>query len=234
VIGDAVYFDALTLEHGVELWAHGLSNDTTWFVGDLFNGTGSSNPGRNMSHVSGCTLYFDVTNGPNPSELWAYDTVNTSLWQVTQIFDQASMGATAEGIGGLFSTQVGHTLYFNANDGHTGHELWAHDLMHGHTWQAADLNQGGASMPGQTMSTVVGDRIYLSANDGIHGAELWAHSTDNGSTWLVQDLFTGANGSYPGAYFEVLAGDALYFSAITNDAGVELWLMSMEHMVFYG
>ena len=200
----------------------------------MFNGTENSNPGGNMSHVSGTTLYFDASTGPEPSELWAYETTNGSLWQVTDIYDPASMGASDVGLGEHLAVQIGHTLYFNANDGHTGSELWAHDLAHGHTWQVADIRQGNTSLPGQTLSTVIGDTLYFSANDGVSGTELWAHSTATGHTWMLLDAFSGANGSAPGAYFELVVGDALYFSAKDDATGVELWRMTMEHTILYG
>ena len=200
----------------------------------MFNGTENSNPGGNMSHVVGTTLYFDASTGPEPSELWAYETTNGSLWQVTNIYDPASMGASDVGLGEHLTVQIGHTLYFNANDGHTGSELWAHDLLHGHTWQVADIRQGNSSFPGRTLSTVVGSTIYFSANDGSNGHELWAHSAETSSTWMVHDVNPGANGSDPGAHFELLVGDALYFSARTYDSGSEVWRRTMEHMVFYG
>jgi ELWxxDGT repeat protein len=211
-----------------------LTNATTWLVGDVFNGTGSSNPGRNMSHVVGTTLYFDATLGPAPSELWAYDTANGSLWQVTEIFDPASMASTEVGLGEHLSVQIGHTLYFNANDGHSGVELWAHDLLHGHTWLVADIRQGNSSFPGRTLSTVVGNTIYFSANDGSNGHEVWAHSAENRSTWMIHDVNPGANGSDPGVHFELLVGDTLYFSARTDEAGSEVWWMTMDHMILYG
>ena len=43
---------------------------------------------------------------------------------------------------------VGDTLYFSANDGSSGHELWAHDTSNASTWRVADINSGtGSSTP---------------------------------------------------------------------------------------
>lgn len=187
-----------------------------------------------MSHVYGTTLYFDATVGPDASELWAYGTTNGSLWQVTEIYDPASMTAIEAGIGAYISVQIGHTLYISADDGHTGNELWAHDLLHGHTWQVADIHQSNSSKPGWTLSLVIGDTLYFSADDGEAGNELWAHSTATGHTWMVLDAYSGANSSSPGAYFELVVGDALYFSARDEATGVEIWRMAMEHTILYG
>ena len=46
---------------------------------------------------------------------------------------------------------VGDTLYFSANDGSSGYELWAHDTSNASTWRVADINSGsGHSYPGLT------------------------------------------------------------------------------------
>ena len=37
---------------------------------------------------------------------------------------------------------VGDTIYFDANDGNTGWELWAHNTSNGTTWQAVDITTG--------------------------------------------------------------------------------------------
>ena len=41
---------------------------------------------------------------------------------------------------------VGDTLYFSANDGSSGHELWAHDTSNASTWQVADIYSGLAAV----------------------------------------------------------------------------------------
>ena len=50
------------------------------------------------------------------------------------------------------SILVGDTLYFSANDGSSGTELWAHDTSNASTWRVADIRSGaGNSNPGQYM-----------------------------------------------------------------------------------
>jgi ELWxxDGT repeat protein len=122
------------------------------------------------------------------------------------------------------SILVGDTLYFNANDGSSGHELWAHDTSNASTWRVADIYSGsGSSSPGNYMEILVGDTLYISASDGSSGQELWAHDTSNASTWQVADIRSGSSGSFPGQYMEILVGDTLYFSANDGTSGWELW-----------
>ena len=89
---------------------------------------------------------------------------------------------------------VGDTLYFSANDGSSGYELWAHDTSNASTWRVTDIYSGtGDSNPGQYMSILVGDTLYFSAEDGSSGSELWAHDTSNASTWRVADIRSGSS-----------------------------------------
>ena len=122
---------------------------------------------------------------------------------------------------------VGDTLYFSANDGSSGHELWAHDTSNASTWQVADIYSGtGTSNPGYYgMEILVGDTLYFSANDGSSGWELWAHDTSNASTWQVADIDSGTGNSKPGQHMEILVGDTLYFDASDGSSGWELWAL---------
>ena len=74
---------------------------------------------------------------------------------------------------------VGDTLYFDANDGSSGTELWAHDTSNASTWRVTDINSGaGNSNPAYHMEKLVGDTLYFSAYDGNSGTELWAMDID--------------------------------------------------------
>ena len=48
--------------------------------------------------------------------------------------------------GQYMETLVGDTLYFSANDGSSGTELWAHDTSNASTWRVADIRSGTAAV----------------------------------------------------------------------------------------
>ena len=120
---------------------------------------------------------------------------NGTVWQVADI---RSGGSSSPGYGGM-EILVGDTLYFSADDGSTGHELWAHDTSNSSTWLVADILSGGSnSYPGHSMAILVGDTIYFDAPDSASSdRELWAHDTSNHSTWQVADINSGGS-SDPG------------------------------------
>ena len=233
LVGDTIYFSADDGSSGDELWAHDTSNASTWRVADINSGAGSSNPGTNMEILVGDTLYFDAYDANSGKELWAHDTSNASTWRVTDI--NSGTGSSNPGYNGL-EISVGDTLYFSANDGSSGNELWAHDTTNASTWQVADIHSGGSSSssdPGDNMAILVGDTLYFNANEGHaapnRGRELWAHDTSNASTWLAADISpnlpSGTVGSSNPGYngLEISVGDTLYFSADEWGSGRELW-----------
>jgi ELWxxDGT repeat protein len=110
-------------------------------------------------------------------------------------------------------TAVGDTLYFRANDGTTGSELWKHDS--GTTSLVKNIRLGGNSDPDRI--TAVGDTVYFRANDGTTGSELWKHNST--TTTLVRDINLSGNGD-PNP--RAVVGDTLYFTA-NDGTETRLW-----------
>jgi ELWxxDGT repeat protein/VCBS repeat-containing protein len=106
-------------------------------------------------------------------------------------------------------------LYFQANDGLTGTELWRFD---GTTASlVADINTGpGFSSPADL--TVFQNKLYFSADDGVNGVELWSY--DSGGASQVENL-NPYYGSSPSDL--TVFDDNLYFGADDGLGGAELW-----------
>jgi ELWxxDGT repeat protein len=115
-----------------------------------------------------------------------------------------------------YLTAVGDTLFFTANDGKNGTELWKTDGTT--TTLVSDIFGGGFGSNPRNL-TAVGDTLFFTANDGKNGTELW--KTDGTTTTLVSDIFGGVFGSYPG--YLTAVGDTLFFTANDGTNGTELW-----------
>ena len=176
LVGDTIYFDADDGSTGSELWAHDTSNHSTWQVADIYVSAGST-PGSYMSILVGDTVYFSAFNSITGHELWAHDTSNHSTWQVADINPYLTMGGgESSNPGHYMAVSVGDTVYFSANDGSTGTELWAHDTSNRSTWKVVDIDSGlNGGTPGYWMEILAGDTLFFSADDGSTGHELWAH-----------------------------------------------------------
>src|SRR5262249_56515306 len=101
-------------------------------------------------------------------------------------------------------TVVNGTLFFTANDGVNGTELWKSDGTAAGTVLVKDIRPGNSPYGFPLSSsprnlTAVGDELFFSANDGISGLELWKSDGTATGTVLVKDIRPGSS-SYGYAY----------------------------------
>ena len=94
-----------------------------------------------------------------------------------------------------YITAIGSTLYFRANDGTNGSELWKSDGTGGGTQMVKDINPSGSSNPNDL--TEVGGALFFVANDGTNGFELWGSTGTGPGTGMVKDIWPGSDGSSP-------------------------------------
>lgn len=107
-------------------------------------------------------------------------------------------------------------VYFSANDGVHGVELWTTDGTAAGTHLVSDVAPGLAGSNPEYL-TVSNGLLFFAANDGILGIELWCSDGSAAGTRLVSDIDAGAASSSPRQL--VAFNGYLYFIA-NNSAGV--------------
>jgi ELWxxDGT repeat protein len=132
--------------------------------------------------------------------------------------------------GGAFSssrptslTAIGDTVFFAADDGVHGSELWTSDGSADGTVLVKDINPDWGGVGGSSTATLAafGGKVYFQADDRIHGLELWRSDGTADGTVLLKDIGLGPYSSYP-ADLTVLGG-VLYFTATVDGSLRELW-----------
>lgn len=151
--------------------------------------------------------YFTAYENGFGRELWCTDGTVAGTYMVKDIRPGA-----ADGVEPFFELAAhvhNGILYFRADDGVTGTELWRTNGTSAGTFLVKDISVGGSDgNPGQF--TTAGNRMYFVSNNSLYKT----NGTTNGTTWLksfnvVTNLY-GFNGD-------------LYFSADDNNQGQELW-----------
>ena len=155
-------------------------------------------------------IYFRVSNGSVDSQLaMLKDGVVT---KITDFPDGSYM---------TYLTAFDGSVFFRADGGTNGSELWQHD---GTTLTEYDLLEGSEAS-GPQYFFVYNDELLFNADDGTNGRELWRYTTESGPE-MVQDLYVGATDGVSGNPHYAVFNNELYLNARTNSpssTGYELF-----------
>ncbi len=89
-------------------------------------------------------------------------------------------------------TIVNGTLFFRANDGTNGTELWKSNGTEAGTIIVKDINPGsGASVPEHL--TDVNGTLFFQAGDSTNGFELWKSDGSEAGTIMIKDINPGGD-----------------------------------------
>ena len=105
---------------------------------------------------------------------------------------------------------AGNIVYFAADDGLRGLELWKSNGTSEGTVRVKNIARGAGDSNPHGFAEVNGT-VFFVADDGAHGRELWKSNGKAGGTVLVKDIRSGAEGSNPDWLTNVEG--VLYFTA---------------------
>lgn len=210
------------------------SAGTLWFTGDSggdrelywcdsyvaqeieINPLGSSYPAY-LTDFDG-TLYFRADNGVNGYELFKAEHLSPFFYTAALVKDILP-GSESSYPSSLYAWNG--NLYFSADDGLNGAELWKSNGTAAGTVLVSDIMPGMDGSWPTGFATLGGSVVLFIASNGTSGYELWKTNGTPAGTALVKDIYTGLESSYPSRLTRV--GGTVYFAAYTPDTGSELW-----------
>jgi RNA polymerase sigma factor (sigma-70 family) len=243
-VNGTLYFAAWD-PHGNALWKSDGTAEGTVLVKNIGGNPYTSTPCF-LTNVNG-TLFFTADDGVHGRELWKSDGTAAGTVMVKDINPGRAGGFPDPWMGNL--TNVNGTLFFAAEDGVHGLELWKSDGTEEGTVMVKDINPGPASSvewrrpgdtappglgkprhPGNTVQrhgldpgtmAAVNGTLFFVADDGAHGYELWKSDGTEKGTVLVKDIAPGDKTADPSCLTNI--NGTLFFVAGDGARYRQLW-----------
>ncbi|MES2596249.1 MAG: ELWxxDGT repeat protein [Verrucomicrobiota bacterium] len=205
------------LNTGRELWVTDGSAANTKCVKDILPGGLASMDPSKLSYLTvvGNTLYFVADDDVNGRELWKSDGTVAGTVMVKDINIKPDGTGKTMGSDPTELRNVNGKLFFLANDGDNGRELYTSTgTAAGTTMVSTGTRTGlvtGPNDAGIESLTVIKDVLSFTADDGVVGREIWISDGTKTGTNVLTEFVPGPGSSYP--HNLAAADDKLIFSA---------------------
>ena len=219
-VGNALYFVAYTPATGTELWRSDGTPGSVRLVKDLEPREAGSSP-HHLRDVNGTLFFFTLGSD-------AQGQPTRTLWKSNGTAAGTVALRTFPDVGGHYESFVaGTSLYFSANDGVSGVELWR--TTGSAPVLVKDIEPGaGSSWPHAFVQ--LDSRVFFAAVTTRYGIELWKTTGNASGTGLVRDVRSGSLSSlrmgdddWDAAMLAVPERGVVLFPATNGTEGRELW-----------
>jgi len=202
-IGDIIYFQADDGNgYGRELWRSDGTEAGTYMVKDINPGT--SHGSISKLNVIDDILYFSGRTDNSGGELWRSDGTEAGTYMVKEInpgsnssqplmYGYTTASCHSQSICGAVSQSSGSLIFFTANDGEHGHELWATNGTEEGTYMVKDIKVGDGNADINDL-IMLGDTVFFEAWDPTTGSSrdraLWkSDGTEEGTVIVKEDMY---------------------------------------------
>jgi ELWxxDGT repeat protein len=220
-----VYFTADDGNTGPEVWrTDGTEANTTVL----------KNIGSAVSHIPeritvwNDKLYFYHKESQHGYELWSSDGTPEGTLIVKDIYPGSSDSKPDPTRFDLVPTDTG--LFFTANNGTNGEELWITDGTESGTIMVKDINPTSTT-PGAELNggfpeyqnfAFLNGKLFFRGNDNVNGKELWSTDGTTAGTSMVKNAVQGSAGL--NIFQMAVLNGKIFFNASNTNDGSEMWI----------
>jgi ELWxxDGT repeat protein len=241
---DKLYFTANDGETGRELFVSDGTAEGTQLLVDLLPGEG--NYGYNYGSPDNLVefkdkLYFTANNGETGRELFVSDGTAEGTQLLVDLYPGDDNYGNSYDSYPHYFVEFNGKLYFTADDGVHGNELFVSDGTTEGTQLLVDLRLGDDNYGNSYDSyphyfVEFNGKLYFTADDGVHGNELFVTDGTAEGTQLVADIRPEKNNdstySYSSSpYGLTVVGDELFFRASNDEVGSELFKLTFDDSI---
>lgn len=222
VYQDKIFMSARTSGFNMELYTSQGTAASTQMLKDLNTGISEFSSPKDFTPCNG-KLFFMAFTDDTGLELWITDGTAAGTHMVKDINPGANgCGTDLIAIQNWKPLTVfQNKVYFLADDGVHGNELWVSDGTTAGTKLVKDISPGIESSFPIYLKLFNGSLIFQAYSPG-QGTELWISDGTNAGTHILKDINPGTEHSSPGM-FTAYKGK-LYFNADNGVNGNELWV----------
>ncbi|MET0555384.1 MAG: Calx-beta domain-containing protein [Vicinamibacteria bacterium] len=223
--GSITYFGTEEVGTGPELWRTDGTPEGTFLVKDVNPGPASSEIKLLEPLGRGNRVVFFADDGVHGVEPW----VSSGTPESTRLLKDLRPGPASSWPQSITapSVQAGGLVYFAANDGEHGMELFVTDGSPEGTRLLVDARPGPQSgIMGAAWLMEAGGDVFFTASDGVHGKELWTSDGTPKGTRMLADLQAGPGSS--DVTKPILSGSTIFLAALGGPGeGHELWAVDL-------
>ena len=218
-VGDSYIYDIAIYNNELYFQAFNGTSDNLWKSDGTASGTvvvdnAYELQGSQLMEYNSKLYFLGKVSTTNSSGLLVTD---GSSIQMVKEFSSTGNGF----IRALTPTSIG--LFFIADDGVNGRELWISDGTTIGTRLVKDIDPSGSGIQQQLHMTFFNGEIYFGADDGVSGNELWRSDGTTLGTVIVKEINPNGDSFYLGDFRGIVYNGNLYFSASVNLSDFEVW-----------
>lgn len=222
-LGNRIYFNG-EISNGDKWLFSTTGNDVDTHPG-IAPANYSANDPSGMVALNGQLIFKGRSVTTGQVNLTEYELYGFNHSATHQMFDfptkikDINPGVSSSNPEGL--TVLNGNVYFSAEDGSNGRELWMTDGTEAGTQLLKDINPGSDDSSPSRFFEYNGNLLFT-ADDGSHGRELWITDGTIQGTEMVKDIRTGSTTSALFGFTEF--NGKVYFRAKGDNNGSELWV----------